>query len=1374
MALSPKPLEVADFSGGITENFINGDPRRSYHLDNLFITADKQLEERFGIVGLSDDAYRIPGNTDRIGNLLTSENQTYLFAQANSRISVLSKTVPANTLYWNDVLGVNNSNRAMPGALSYSQVTSGEYQRQVYLTSDGDSLEGTQPVKIYQNSANVWVAKTSGLPRSYVSGAYTNSTLLSKCILLANDLRSSMIQHMQDAQYTSYNFIFPQLVNNYLHVNNDRYSLSYLIPITFSVGADPEIPSPLPTPAPAATDQTTLFTLVQALNLAYQHHMLDSMKSAYGNSNLSTPFYHQNMQTDPLAITINTFGMARGPGANVSNNSIPSTLTICATMLDDLVQKWYFHRNSVNTHSQNNNPGYLNRYPLTNSKIGTVAIGNTTPTVTPDYSDAINFANNLKFLYNTHIGAIGQSSAYYSHKQQNNANNELFGFTDYSVTLPDATSLDSAFNLIYWVRAQYQMHTRDASSPQSYVNIQFSTTSGSTSGTSVIRTDTGAAYTLGINSWVQISGGTFQSRTNAIGPTGNYVTARVLFSGSGTVTFDRPAASTGSVTGQETYSFYHNSNNKTILGTLLQTLSSPELSSSAMGNPYYTIGASTSSWLSLGEEVFNALSTHAENAAIHYGSSSLPIQIYQNMMNNVPYPEMQIPTIAEYIYAYFFSDKYTVGANGLQFLTQGNPLFSGVTDAAISWPVNYVKLDQSSFFVAPYAVLNTRSNVLTNLPVLTNTTATNYDLSNVNLNIYRSSDGGTVFYLLAQVPNGTLTYTDSVNDEISLPGQDPLITRQKMYTTGGIVGYDQPPKARFLHTYNGYTYYGWITDGIQIFPNRILQSVQYIQDAVPATFSIDLDDKLTGISSTKATLVAFCETSLFRISNSFNSVGQGSLNFERISDVVGCLNAKSIVQTEIGIFFAASDGFYYTDGYQIIKVSLELDKTYEKLISDKNQRRGITGTYDTLNRRIIWSLKENPNQAENSISYVLHLNMGTKPSAAFTTISNYPYYQPASTAFFKNEMYFGHSSGAVLKMSSSAKYDHVVDLNYAPTSWDKVYVPYDYTSTAVSLGSIFQRKWVTKTHIVGENIGNVLMQPLALRDLNQTQSGAKGMAIVNYAVNPRWGSPSCLWGSTTQKWEYDGKMDLWRRFPSTVLRSDFMQIVYKPQIGIVYDSSNPEWPSFANANVDSTLKTVSLITPTGYTNLVWPNDVVGMFISFATDNYVNQFQIASLQFQQLVTFSAVPTAGSFKLAYNGNSSALIAFNASVSTIQTTLRAVTGLSNVIVTGSFAAGLTVLFPTATSVPLSLTSNTNTLGVTISIALQKNTSTSNFLTFLDPSNLSLTASNIPWQISGYKKEQRFSLSAYVMHFAYLGDKNQKYPGAKTGDGPGNAGEN
>lgn len=75
------------------------------------------------------------------------------------------------------------------------------------------------------------------------------------------------------------------------------------------------------------------------------------------------------------------------------------------------------------------------------------------------------------------------------------------------------------------------------------------------------------------------------------------------------------------------------------------------------------------------------------------------------------------------------------------------------------------------------------------------------------------------------------------------------------------------------------------------------------------------------------------------------------------------------------------------------------------------------------------------------------------------------------------------------------------------------------------------------------------------------------------------------------------------------------------------------------------------------------------------------------QFAQTVAFGEQPVVGTFKLSYNGNDTTDLAFNVSAAAVQTALRLLAGLSDVLVTGDVATGFTVVFPGFSTIPLIL---------------------------------------------------------------------------------------
>jgi hypothetical protein len=1210
-----QPLEINDFSGGITDNYLLGDPRRYQHADNYLIDEDKKLFVRPPL--WTYEAQRtglLSGYTERITGLYNLLDKSLTVAALGRNLIYLYR--PSGNEQWGNISGVA-SNPALQGGDKYSQVSIAEWQGQLFLTSDGDTgiQQGVNPSSAYRNSSGEWKARTLGLPRSYTYPLYDESGLLGACISLANDLRTKMISHMNDAKYTSYTTPGAfETSATALHLNIDHYSLSYLEAQTFRLIPVETQPSPLPTPAPAATNQATLFTLVGALNNAYTAHVTDAMKNSFGTpvtyslypNATNPPIYHQDMPySDYITNVLFAGGLSfpktiKGPGAALSNNATPDTLIEAAAMLNDLRSKWEWHRLTVNTHSPTNNYADINKYNVTANAVSDTVTTWTTPQVTPDFGDIFAYVENIKYLFNYHIGDQGEL-ANQVHKVRDWYGQRMYLYCG----LPTVTTLDQAYVTTYWLRALYYMHQWDAQLAAVSTVYSAAFTNGSANLTSVATSPAAVAATVTAGQVMELStGNVVKGVAGQNGQASLYWTARVSSSGSGTITMDRQAASTATYTFQANQSEYHSATNSSL--AWVDSTEDRTLAAELLASPVTATGTSKASWISLATELFLCLGAHANNQLVHKAGTLAVGTSWDTGLTLLPNLNFVTPSVASYSYAYFFSNEFEV-YGGTTYLVQGNPVFSDALDCAISYPVGYSPTNVNPYYTQK-PVATQRENLLTGLPVLANSGATNYDTANVKLNIYRSTDGGNTYYLLDQVDNGTTSYTDVINDTAANDGNLALNERQVIYTSGGVQGYDQPPKCKFIHIFNNTAYFGGVWDSGQFFPNRLVQSVAGSMDGAPATNYYDFESDITGISSTKSSVVVFCKDAIYRLSGGFNLLGQGQILADQIGDKIGCLNSSGIVRTETGIFFPGTVGFYYTDGYQLIKCSLDLDATYQSFSQTEAQTRNIWGAYDDISRRVWWLVKQNPGDSENSKAFILHTNYGIKPSSAFTTASSgdADYFRFASMVFRKGVPLLGHEGGEIMYLNKWNKKE------YDPVNNWYTHVPYNYVSCAMDMGSVARRKWVTKMHLIGKNVGNALIQPSALRDLNQYGQNATPMAQVNYRENCWWGNSDLTWGDANFVWKTDGKNDVWRRLPQGQLRSDVMQIKIAPAFGLVY-SSEQDYPGLlAGCFVEHTPARATIFSNldsfTG--SLVWPEDIEGMYIKFGYENYEYSYELS--------------------------------------------------------------------------------------------------------------------------------------------------------------------
>ncbi len=1164
-------LEVTDFSGGMTDNYLLGNPKRYKRADNFLLNSDKKMELRPGSWLFDEDGNHLLQKNIPIGGFFRSKDKTELFVHQGRQIHYLNPN-------WTELTGPEGG-KAISGGDTEEALSTAYWKQHIYFTSAG----GGQPGYLYKDQDGVYQVRTAGLPFPRSNPRYDDTTLLVACINLANELRSAMIAHMSDAST--------------LHDAADKYSLAYFSTQSWSP-SDDEYPGPGVTAAPAADDEDSLFVLTQALCLAYKHHGRDS-----DTENL---FYHKEIQ---VTTNNNLTNPPKGPFKIPSDMTLPTSLDQVAATLDELHTRWNWHRLALFTHIATNDYTSMNLYPISVAKIGdTDRLG--APRFVSNFDDLIRYVNYLKSVYNIHVSNGSTGADWTSVNSNDNWHTQkLISDLPLLCRIPDALTVDDAYLITYWIWALYGMlHVVDANIG-AHTNFTMDTSAGSADVTDV---KTVGALTLPVGATVTATTAIFESSNDE-----DEKSAEVTVSASGTATFSKPLKGTQNDQAvQYSLSFYHGS----YVAGALTTITATALTNDERLDPQPTSGlsdinedlpTSAAEWVSRAQAVFQALSAHMANAVVHQADESISNWLTGN-------GDFFIPEIVSYGYA--FVNKYTYETEeGLEFEIRSEPIFLGPVITGKQYPPEQVlesgfsENDTNDDNVST-KITSTPGTRIRNLPVLENTADTNYDVAEVKVEIYRTKDVGNTYYLLDEVDNGTAEFVDYAADDFSSPTIDALDDRETLYTTGGVVANILPPVARFVHILQNTAYYGYVTDTGETFKNRIVQSIPGSPYAVPGDFFDDLDDELVGITSARNNVLALCLTSLYRMNGAFDNTGKGFLTHESISEEIGCISTKSIVETEIGVFFAGTDGFYYTDGFQLIKISLDIDFTYAERVFSAEQRNRLQGVYDEKKRRIWWTMQSNPYLSACDEIFVYNLNYGVKPSGAFTTATGLTSWQPSAVTFWQGDMIRGDARGFIFRHRKEYRSDPAIPASASDwgtvSAFQREHIPFKYTSCALDFGTIAKGNFATKFHLLGDNAGNVNVQLNVIRDNNNLSPAKKSMAPIVHRKNPMWGDARIIWGDPDFHWQFEGKLDHKRRFPNQNLRSQIKQVEMVPARVGVY--SYDEYPEFSFAAVNATTNVVTISTPTGYDSIIWPLDVVGMYIAFETDDYEAEYEITAV------------------------------------------------------------------------------------------------------------------------------------------------------------------
>lgn len=547
---------------------------------------------------------------------------------------------------------------------------------------------------------------------------------------------------------------------------------------------------------------------------------------------------------------------------------------------------------------------------------------------------------------------------------------------------------------------------------------------------------------------------------------------------------------------------------------------------------------------------------------------------------------------------------YQVRANGFDFLA-GDPVVTagapgaGTFTYAFHYHYTYMVGSQEFQDFGPTTlvqVLNAdapdaNAINITGIPVLSNGSDGNYDLANVKVFIYRTVDGGETFYKVGEVSNGTTSFSDSTSDANA---QDQLV----LYTDDGTVDFELPPLCKFVHVVNNIGYYGSTKEGNEEFNFRVRQSIPGNPSGVPGDFYVDLEDEITGISSTKSIPLVFCTRHVYRLEQNFDRFGRGSIRPVRISDTAGCVSNLSIVQAENFCFWAGQDGFYATDGYQVFKISDNNNTRYQSILENQSQRNRIYGAFNEKDRRVYWAVQRDASNLDNDSLVVFDMRWGVSTKSTFTTWSGESF-RPTSLAFFNGLLYRGDQRGYVFRHKSELLTDPRVDILKTPDLWSQETIIWTYKSINLNFGSTFFRKMPTRILLQAANRGNTTIQIVAISDDGRIE---RALTPIRWRKNFVWGDTEFEWGNPDCVWDGVGFLEQWRRFPARSLRLSYLQIAITNGYSPITNSDTDGTATFNGATNQVTLDDT--------VNNKWPDQVVGYRIRTSSDGYVREFEVS--------------------------------------------------------------------------------------------------------------------------------------------------------------------
>lgn len=171
------PLEISDFSGGCTDDYIDSSKNQYQKADNFLITTNRKLISRDGTSLYDSSNSQIPAGNQRIGALI-NHPAAQLFVQSNRSLYYISGGS------FSTLVGPVDSNPAFGANTSTNFISQALWRNHVYMTSDSFC----DPIKVYKDSGGTFRVRNAGLPSVDLEGA----------IDLAVEIRSKYADHLAD------------------------------------------------------------------------------------------------------------------------------------------------------------------------------------------------------------------------------------------------------------------------------------------------------------------------------------------------------------------------------------------------------------------------------------------------------------------------------------------------------------------------------------------------------------------------------------------------------------------------------------------------------------------------------------------------------------------------------------------------------------------------------------------------------------------------------------------------------------------------------------------------------------------------------------------------------------------------------------------------------------------------------------------------------------------------------------------------------------------------------------------------------------------------------------------------------------------------
>jgi len=241
------------------------------------------------------------------------------------------------------------------------------------------------------------------------------------------------------------------------------------------------------------------------------------------------------------------------------------------------------------------------------------------------------------------------------------------------------------------------------------------------------------------------------------------------------------------------------------------------------------------------------------------------------------------------------------------------------------------------------------------VPTLRLTAKDGSQRTNVVIAVYRTEEGpGEIFYRATSItsPNYNDVTADTVAIDLTISDTD-LISREILYTTGGVLDNYPAPSCSSIEVYKNRLFLGGIEDSELVFYSKEVIPGEPVEFSEALNISIESEGgPVTALKVLDDKMIIFKKDRFYGIygdgPNALGTLGEFSLP-QFITSDVGSVSGVGLVRSPMGIFFKSEKGIYVLNGsLQASYVGAEVEDfnsqtiTSAVLVASTNQVRFTT------------------------------------------------------------------------------------------------------------------------------------------------------------------------------------------------------------------------------------------------------------------------------------------------------------------------------------------------------------------------------------------------------------------------------------------------